>query len=263
MVRKSLSPNLKPWCAGLIVPVMIITGWEIAVRLRIITTLFLPPPSVVLRAGSELFVQWGVMAHVWSSISLVLRGFFMGTVAGFLVGAACGLALMAGKVFCPLLNALRQVPTIAWLPVIAFAVGHEDVGKLSIIALSVFFPVFVNTLHGITYVSQEYIEVARIFQFSRWHSFRRVILPEALPAIFTGIRYGAGMSWSMILFAEMFSGRKGLGYLLSRRQELLVADESIVLLVVIGLLGFMVDYSIICVERRMTPWSRQMQNSLV
>ena len=149
------------------------------------------------------------------------------------------------------------MPPIAWLPVIAFAIGYEDSGKLFFIALTVFFPVFVNTLHGIAHVPQGYVEVARSYSFSSWQIFSRVTLPSALPTMFTGIRYGAGMSWCMILAAEMISGRKGLGYLLSRRQELLVVDESLAILVVIGCMGFLIDISITGVERRMMRWNRQ------
>jgi sulfonate transport system permease protein len=219
--------------------------------------MFLPAPSAVFQAGCELLVQRGILIHIWSSIFLILRGFVIGTLAGFLAGVVCGLAVTAERLFCPLLNALRQVPTIAWLPVIAFAVGHEDLGKLTIIALTVFFSVFVNTLHGISHVSVEHIEVARIYGFSRWQLFRRVLLPSALPTIFTGIRFGAGMSWALIVVVEMFSGRMGLGYLLDRRQELLFVDESIVLLVVIGFLGFVLDCSISAVGRRMSRWNKQ------
>jgi sulfonate transport system permease protein len=255
---KNLELFQEKWFFGLIIPIVIVTIWEAATRLQMVTTMFLPAPSRVLIAGRDLFIQKGVMVHVWSSIFLILRGFFLGLVTGFAAGAACGMILTAARLFSPLLNSLRQVPTIAWLPLIAFTVGHEDPGKLTIIALTVFFPVFFNTLQGISQVSPDYIEVARIYGFSRWQLFRRVLLPAALPTIFTGIRYGAGMSWAIILVAEMLSGHRGLGYLLDRRQELLFVDESIALLIVIGMLGFAIDYTILVSEGRMMRWNCRM-----
>jgi sulfonate transport system permease protein len=261
VTRKLLQSLQVTCCNGLIVPFLILAVWESASRLHMITTMFLPAPSVVFQAGCDLLIQRGVLIHIWSSISLILRGFVIGTIFGFLAGAACGVVLTAELLFSPLLNALRQVPTIAWLPVIAFAVGHEDLGKLTIIALTVFFPVFIHTLQGISHVSSELLEVARIYGFSRRQLFRRVLLPAALPTMFTGIRFGAGMSWALIVVVEMFSGRMGIGYLLDRRQELLFVDETIVLLVVIGLLGFSTDYFLITIEKRMTRWNQHSGSS--
>ncbi len=246
-------------CAGLVIPVIFLFGWELGARLQWITSLFLPAPSRILQSEYDLFIQHGIMRHVWSSVSLVMSGFALGALTGFASGVICGVARTAERLFSPLLTSLRQVPPIAWLPVIAFAIGYEDSGKLFFIALTVFFPVFVNTLHGIAHVSQDYVEAARSYGFNRWQIFSRVILPSALPTMFTGIRYGAGMSWGMILAAEMISGRKGLGYLLSRRQELLVVDESLAILMVIGCMGFLIDFSISSIERRMTRWNRQVQ----
>lgn len=256
MVGKFLAYLQGSRYTGLIIPIFIVTVWEAAARRHLITSMFLPAPTLVMISGRDLFVQKGIMVHVWSSVFLILRGFVIGVLTGFLAGTACGMMTPVERLFSPLLTSLRQVPTIAWLPVIAFSVGHEDAGKLTIVALTVFFPVFLNTLQGMKTVSDDYLEVARMYGFSRWQLFRRILLPTALPGMFTGIRYGAGMAWSVILVAEMFSGRRGLGYLLDRRQELLFVDESLALLVVIGLLGFMIDYSILVVETRMTGWNR-------
>ena len=241
---------------GLIVPVLLVLLWETAGRLGWVKPVFLPAPSSVVETFFESVENDEFLIDFWVSINTVVRGFIWGSLLGLFFGTLAGLSRTVERLFGPVLNAIRQVPAIAFLPLIVLWVGIGDFGKLVVISKSVFFPVFLNTLQGIRTVSNEYVEVARVYQFSRLQLIRRVIFPAALPTIFVGIRYGAGIAWAMIVAAEMLSGRKGLGYLLTRGQELLLTKQVFVVIVVIGLVGYLIDVAIVRVEKHFVKWKK-------
>jgi sulfonate transport system permease protein len=139
-------------------------------------------------------------------------------------------------------------------------VGIGDVGKLVVIAKSVFFPVFLNTLQGIRSVSKEYIEVAQVYEFTRFQLLQRVVFPAALPTIFVGVRFGAGLAWAMIVAAEMLSGRHGLGFLLQQAQDLMMTEQVFVVIIVIGVVGYLVDVLLKEAERHLLKWKKSLAN---
>ena len=245
---------------GLLVPVIILVVWETVAQLHWVKPVFLPAPTLVLKAFFNLIRTDSFLDDVWLSVHTVVRGFAWGLVFGISFGTSAGMSKTVEKLFGPILNAIRQVPPLAFLPLIVLWFGIGDIGKMIVIAKAVFFPVFLNTLQGIRTVNREYVEVARVYEFSRYQMIRRVIFPGALPSIFVGIRFGAGIAWVMIVAAEMLSGRHGLGYVLTRGQDLLQTDEVFVVIVVIGLIGFMIDKLLKDTESRMIKWKRSFVN---
>jgi len=250
----ALAAKVGEQLTGLIVPLLVLVLWDTAIRAHWVKPVFLPPPTTVLTTFYDLLVNGQFLLDLWVSIFTVVHGFIWGGVLGLLFGTAAGLSRLVERLFGPILNGIRQVPAIAWLPLIIMWVGIGDTGKLVVIAKSVFFPVFLNTLQGIRNVSREYVEVARVYEFTRLQLLRRVVFPAALPTIFVGIRFGAGISWAMIVAAEMLSGRKGLGFLLLQAQDLLMTDQVFVVIVVIGLVGYLIDLLLKRVERRLVRW---------
>lgn len=243
--------------AGLLVPALVLFAWEASTRLKLVKPIFLPPPGKVAEAFVDLLVNEGFLIDLGVSLLTVLKGFLLGGSLGLLLGIAAGLTKTVERLFGPFLNGLRQVPPIAWLPLIVLWAGVGDFGKVVVIAKSVFFPVFLNSLQGIRGVSKEYVEVGRVFEFTRVQLLRRVIIPSAMPAIFVGIRYGAGLAWAMIVAAEMLSGRKGLGFLLLQSQDLLQTDWLFVVIVVIGAVGFAIDQVLKAAGGRLMSWKKE------
>lgn len=241
---------------GLVVPLLVLILWEVANRLAWVKPVFLPPPATVLTTLYDLIINGQFLADFTVSIITVLKGFIWGGMFGLLLGTAAGLSKVVERLFGPILNGIRQVPAIAWLPLIIMWVGIGDTGKVVVIGKSVFFPVFLNTLQGIRNVSREYLEVGRVYEFTRFQMLRRVVFPAAMPAIFVGIRFGAGLAWAMIVAAEMLSGRKGLGFLLLQAQDLLMTDQVFVVIVVIGLVGYLIDLFLRQTEKRLLRWQR-------
>ena len=243
------------WLKSLI-PIALLVAWEISTRYAWLDPIFLPRPSLVAKAFYELLFKDHLLVDLRVSGVTVLEGFSIGAVLGLLTGIAAGLSSTVDKLIGSTLNSIRQVPPLAFLPLIILWAGAGSAGKIVLISKVVFFPVFMNTLQGIRGVAREYIEVGKIFEYSRLRLLRKVILPAALPSIFVGIRYGAGMAWFMIIAAEMLGSRHGLGYLLMRAQELLLTDQLFLVIILIGSIGFVVDVGLRGVERRLLRWKR-------
>jgi sulfonate transport system permease protein len=236
--------------------VTILIVWEAVTRLQWIDPLFLPTPLSVAKAFYDLLFKDRLLDDLKVSGVTVLEGFVIGAGLGLLTGVTAGLSNTFEKLVSSLLNSIRQVPPLAFLPLIILWAGAGNTGKIVVISKAVFFPVFMNTLQGIRAVAKEYVEVGKVFEYSRHRMLCKIILPAALPSIFVGIRYGAGLAWAMIIAAEMLGGRRGLGYLLTRSNELLLTDQLFLVIVIIGLIGFSVDVGLRRIERRLLRWKR-------
>jgi sulfonate transport system permease protein len=256
--RKKATRKLWPalqW-EGYALPLALFLLWDLTARFGWVKPIFLPSPWSVIWTFWDLLFHDRLLADFETSAVVVLEGFSLGTVVGLGTGIATGLSKTVEKILGPTLNSIRQVPPLAWLPLIILWVGAGNVGKVVVVSKVVFFPVFLNTLQGIRGVSKEYIEVGRIFGYTPAQLTRRIILPAALPSIFVGVRYGAGMAWAMLIAAEMLSGQYGLGFLLARAQELLLTKQLFVVIVIIGLVGFAVDYALRMLEARLLRWKQ-------
>lgn len=254
--RKRRTVRLKDLGLGVVVPLLVLVVWELATRRHWVKPYFLPRPLSVIAAFKEMLFEEGLLTDFRVSAVVVLEGFFLGGVLGLLTGIGAGVSKTVERLLGPVLNSIRQVPPLAWLPLIVLWVGIGPLAKGVMIAKAVFFPVFLNTLQGIRGVGKEYVEVARIFEYRRALLLRRVIIPAALPSIFVGLRYGAGLAWAFVIAAEMLSGKLGLGYLLMRSQELLLTEQLFVVIVVIGTVGFAVDVTLRRIESGLLRWKR-------
>ena len=241
---------------GIILPLAILLTWELVTLFHLIKPVFLPSPLSVITTFYDMLINEGLINDFRVSAVSVLQGFLIGSVSGLLIGIATGLSKTVERLLGPTLNSIRQVPPLAWLPLVILWVGIGSLAKAVIIGKTVFFPVFLNTLQGIRGVAKEYIEVARVFEYGKVRLLQKVILPAALPSIFVGLRYGAGLAWAFVIAAEMVGGRFGLGYLLMRSQELLLTDQLFVVIVIIGAVGFAVDVSLRRVETNLLRWKR-------
>ncbi len=253
---KHLSGRLKELGFGVVLPLLLLALWEVATRRHWVKPFFVPRPITVIRAFKEMLFEEGLLTDFRVSAVVVVEGFFMGAALGLLTGVSAGLSKTVERLLGPALNSIRQVPPLAWLPLIVLWVGIGPLAKGVMIAKAVFFPVFLNTLQGIRGVSKEYVEVARIFEYNKILLLRKVVIPAALPSIFVGLRYGAGLAWAFVIAAEMLSGKLGLGYLLIRSQELLLTEQLFVVIVVIGLVGFLVDVTLRRIESSLLRWKR-------
>jgi sulfonate transport system permease protein len=243
-----------PPAVGAILPLAVLGAWYWTTARGMVKPLFLPSPMAVVAAFRQMVLTEGFSKDLLASLSVVVRGWFWGTLVGVTLGVAGGSSRGVERAVGPLLNGLRQVPALAWFPLIALWIGVGNMAKEVVIAKSVFFPVLLNTLQGIRNIPPNYVEMGRVFGFTRGQMLRRVVFPAAAPTIVVGIRYAAGLAWAMIVAAEMLSGRTGLGFLLEQSQDMLLTDHLFVVIVTIGVVGFTVDTGLRYVERRLFRW---------
>jgi sulfonate transport system permease protein len=247
--------------AGFVLPATILGAWYWATCVQLVKPVFLPAPLTVLNAFQEMVAEEGYIGDVWISLSTVIRGSLWGIVIGLAAGTITASSGWAERLFSPFLNALRQVPALAWFPLIVLWIGIGPIAKELVIAKAVFFPVFLNTLQGIRSISPKYVEMGRMFGFTRIQMLQRVVLPGAAPTIFVGVRFAAGFAWAMVVAAEMLSGRHGLGFLLLQSQEMLETAQLFVVIVTIGTIGFVVDLGLRSVERRLFRWKEDISQA--
>ncbi len=239
-----------PW----ILPAAILALWQIAVSSQWIPPILLPAPSRVLNSALDMFAEGLLLTDFFTSLKIVLHGFAWGAVLGLGLGVYAGLSRVVERVMGPTLDAIRQVPPLAMIPFVILWAGVGDLAKLIVISKAVFFPIFLNTLQGIRSIQREHIEVGRVLRLSRWQLVRHIYLPGALPSILVGIRYGAGLSWALVVAAELISGHAGLGYLIQRSQDLLFTDQMFVAIIIIASFGLILDRSLKALERHLLRW---------
>ncbi|HEY0181364.1 MAG TPA: ABC transporter permease [Rhodopila sp.] len=245
-----------PISVGALLPLGILGLWELASHLRWVKPVFLPTPENTVLAFFTMLTKQDFLLDFLASIEIVLQGFVYGAALGILCGGAAGLSRAIQRVIGPTLDSIRQIPAIAWLPLIVLWLGIGPLAKVVIITKVVFFPVFLNTLQGIRGVSKDYIDLAQVLTLRRGQLIRYIIIPAATPGILVGVRYGAGLAWAMVVVAEGLSGMQGIGYLIFRAQALLLTDQLLVCMVVIGLVGFVIDRGVVLLERYLLRWKQ-------
>lgn len=240
------------WC----IPLLLLIVWQVLSSMGILLEVVLPSPLQVL-GGLRTIIQDGTLAiDLRDSGIRVLVGYFWGVLIGLVLGLASGIFKFMERLFGPVVDVLRQIPLYAWIPLIILWFGIGETSKYVIIAKAVFVPVFVNTLQGIRGVPKDYIEVARVLELGYFKLLSKVVLPSALPSIFTGLRLGAGFAWMAVVAAEMLGGLTGIGYGLLQAKDFLQSDKLIALMLVIGLVGFLVDRMLKLVETSVLHWRK-------
>ncbi|AHF93253.1 ABC transporter permease [Opitutaceae bacterium TAV5] len=249
--------RIKPgYVLPVILPIVILAAWQLATTNVWVPPIMLPSPVRVFNTARDLFADGILFNDFITSITIVIQGFAWGSSIGLVLGAWAGLSRHVERFFGPTLDALRSVPPLAILPLIILWAGVGDLGKVIVISKTVFFPVFLNTVQGIRSVQKEYVEVGHVFRLTRWQFVRKIIVPGALPSILVGVRFAAGLSWAMIIAAEMLSGHEGLGYLIQRAQDLLFTDQMFVAIFVIAAFGLGLDLILRRIERRLLRWKQ-------
>jgi len=199
---------------GWIIPVSVLLVWELLARLGLLPPNWLPAPTVVGKTIYQLAVAGDLFKHAATTIARVAVGFLLGASAGTLFGAITGYLPIARKLLDPSLQALRSVPSIAWVPLFLLWLGIQETSKITLIALGAFFPVYLNLSVAMRHVDPKLLEVGRLYRLSSFQMVRRLILPAALPEYIVGLRSGLGLAWMFVVAAELLGASSGIGYLM-------------------------------------------------
>lgn len=239
---------------GLIVPATLLTLWEGVIRAGWVSPHLLPPPSELVTTLADLGSSGALLGHIGISSLRVLIGFAIGAGLALLVGAAVGLSRRVEALLDPTFQAVRAIPSLAWVPLLLLWLGIDEAPKITLIAIGTFFPVYLNFVAGIQNVDRKLVEVGGIYGLTGARLIRRIFLPAALPNLFTGLRTGLSLAWMFLVAAELIAATKGLGYLLTDGRETGRADLVIVAIIVLALLGKASDSLIRLLEHRLLAW---------
>jgi sulfonate transport system permease protein len=239
---------------GLVLPVLLIAVWELASRFGAVRPNLLPGPAAVFRALYDLAARGELAGHLAITLFRVFCGFLLGTAVATVLGALTGYSARWRRLIDPLLQALQNVPSIAWVPLFILWLGIFEASKVALIAIGVFFPVYLNLMSGIQQVDRKLVEVGRIYGYTGLALVRRVLLPATLPFYVTGLRGGLGLGWMFVLAAEFMGASEGLGFLLIDGQ--MTGRPAIVIasIILFALLGKLSDLALVAVAQRYIGW---------
>jgi len=245
----------------LIIPVILLFAWEILSGKGLIRASTLPPPSIIGATLFDLLWTGELFGHLWVSISRVLVGFSFGASLGLGLGFVIGLSKRTERSLALITAILRPVPIIAWIPMLILWMGIDEESKIALIAIGSFWPVLLNVIHGVRNTDRKVIEVARVLRKGPLTLWWRVILPSALPAVFTGLRIGIGIAWMSVVAAELIAASSGIGYLIMYARELSQPDVMLVAVLSIGFTGLLIDLLIRQVEGRALRWNDNIRHA--
>jgi len=242
---------------GLLPVAVFLALWELVARLNLIPgQLSFPPFSAVVVEFYHLTASGVLGDNFFASLVRVLIGFCAGSIAGIAVGMIMGWVENINKALHPIISLFYPIPALGWLPLLMLWIGINEMLPITIIFICSFFPVLYNTVTGIRNVDKQYIQVARTLGASDARILTTVVMPLALPNIFTGLRLEAGMAWRVIIAAEMVAIPTGIGALMMRAESLIRIDIIIVCLIVLAVMCLAFERFFQYLETRMTArWS--------
>ncbi|CAN7596685.1 aliphatic sulfonate ABC transporter permease SsuC [Acidovorax sp. LjRoot66] len=234
---KGVLQRLLPWA----VPVTLIVVWQIASSLGWLSTRVLPAPLEVIKAAWTLTASGELWTHVKVSAGRALAGLAIGGGLGLALGLLTGSVRLFETLLDSTIQMVRNIPALALIPLVILWFGIDESAKLFLISVSVFFPIYLNTFHGIRNVDPGLIEMGRTYGLSRWQLYRQIILPGALSSILVGLRFSLGLMWVILIVAETISAQSGIGYLTMNAREFLQTDIVLVGILLYALLGKLAD----------------------
>jgi sulfonate transport system permease protein len=251
--RKSRFGRFTRPAIGLLLPLVLAVGWEMAVRAGWSNGRLVPPPSRIYEEFAELARTGELQRHVAATLLRVVAGFAVGTLVGTLLGALAGYSTLVRRLIDPSLQGMRAVPSIAWIPLFILWLGIFETSKVALIAVGVFFPIYLGVMGAVMSVDRKIVEVGRVFRLSGV-AMRRILMPAVLPSYVIALRSGLGLGWMFVIAAEFMGASEGLGYLLIDGQQLGKTTEIIAAIVAFALLGKASDWLIVGITAPFLRW---------
>ncbi len=239
---------------GLAIPVAVALAWEIAVHTGLASGRLVPPPSVIFTTFSDLAQTGELQSHAAITLWRVVMGFALGVVSGTVFGAITGYSGLSHRLIDPTLQALRAIPSIAWVPLFILWFGIFEESKIILIAVGVFFPVYLGVMGAVLSVDRKIVEVGRAFRLSGAAMVRRILLPAVMPAYVISLRAGLGLGWMFVVAAEFMGASQGLGFLLIDGQQLGKPAQIVAAIVAFAILGKLTDWLIVLISAPFLRW---------
>jgi sulfonate transport system permease protein len=252
LIERSL--NKLGWFKGAIVPIILLFIWEIASKAGWVAPNLLPAPSTVLGTINDLGKSGDLWKHIGITVYRVAVGFVIGVGVATVLGAVTGYSKIIHDLIDPLLQSLRSIPSLAWVPLFLLWMGIQETPRIALIAVGVFFPVYLSLMSGIRSVDRKLVEVGKIYRLTGLQLIQRVFLPATIPDYIVGLRSGLGLGWMFVVAAEMTGASQGLGYLLVDGQTTGRPELTIASIFLFAILGKISDSAIALVSGRFVHW---------
>ena len=246
---------------GVASPLLLLLAWELVVRGGIADSRFFPAPTAVFAELVELARSGELLADLAWTAQRVAIGFVLGAVPGILLGLALGLSPVLNAFLRPIIAAIYPIPKVALFPLVMMMFGLGETSKWVIVALAVFFQVFFSTLAGVVNIETIYLDVAKNFGASRWQAYRTIALPAALPYVLTGCQLGLGMALIVVVVAEQFGTKTGLGFLIWRSWQVFEVRDMFVGLMMVAALGSVLQFLMNRLEHRLIRWKARSKSA--
>jgi sulfonate transport system permease protein len=237
---------LLPW----LLPAALLGLWFLGAAQGWISPQVLPPPQFVWETLRDLALSGELWLHVAASLQRVLVGFAAGALLGLALGSAMGLSRNVEAYLLPSFNALVQIPVLGWLPFVLLLVGIGEPLKYILIAKAALVPVALNTLQGFRQTPLNLREVGRVYGYTPRQQVLEIVLPHAVPTLFTGLRLGFTKAWLSLVVVELVASSEGLGYLIVYGRQLFQLDQVMAAVIVVGAIGYAIDRALDWAERR-------------
>ena len=251
-----MQSGMKSFIRGIAMPLLLLIVWEAVCRGGLVSPIMLPSPSAIVIRWLEWLRSGELLVDVLGSLGRVTSGFLLGAGLALPLGLFMGSSPRTYEYFNPIIQVLRPIPPIAWIPMSILWFGLGNPPAIFLISLGAFFPVLMNTISGVQNVDSIYLRAARNLGAGRSAMFRRVILPAATPYILTGIRIGIGTAFIVVIVSEMIAVNNGLGYRILEAREFMWSDKIIAGMVTIGLLGLAIDQIMNALNTYLLRWHR-------
>jgi sulfonate transport system permease protein len=248
--ERALASRLTQW----LVPVALLTLWQGLSKAGVIPPTVLPAPSDVIAAGWRMTLSGELPHNIAVSFRRAASGFLLGGSLAFALGLANGLSKLSERLTDTTVQMIRNIPNLALIPLVILWFGIEEDAKLFLTSLGVFFPIYINTFHGVRTVDPQLVEMGRSYGMGRFELFRRIILPGALPSIFVGVRYALGIMWLTLIVAETIAANSGIGYMAMNAREFMLVDVVVLAILIYAALGKLADSIVRLLERLFLPW---------
>jgi sulfonate transport system permease protein len=252
--RKGVLARWSRPAIGILLPLALAVGWEMAVRAGLSNGRLVPPPSVIYATFAELAKTGELQRHALATLARVMAGFGLGVVFGTVLGALTGYSTAMFRLLDPTLQALRAIPSIAWIPLFILWLGIFETSKVVLIAVGVFFPVYLGVTGAVRSVDRKIVEVGRVFRLSGFAMVRRILLPAVLPTYVIALRSGLGLGWMFVVAAEFMGASEGLGFLLVDGQQLGKPAQIVAAIVAFAVIGKLTDWILVGLTAPFLRW---------
>ena len=246
---------------GWILPFFLLAVWFIGVQNHWIASRILPSPTDIVHAAINLSLSGELLKNILTSAERAGYGLLIGGSIGFFLGVFNGLFSIADRLLDTTIQMIRNVPHLALIPLVIIWFGIGEEGKIFLVTLGVFFPIYINTYHGIKTADPHLLEMGRVYGLSYWELFSQIIFPGALPSILVGLRYSLGLMWLTLIVAETIATTSGIGYLAMNAREFMQTDVVVLAILIYALLGKLADAGVQFLEWQLLQWHPSFRNA--